>query len=57
VLEEAREKNLTVEELCRKYGSHQSVYYCGGWLVTGKRARRVCGASPALKSPAQEPPP
>jgi len=57
VLEEAKEKRLTVEELCRKYGIHQSVYY--RWLTRyrQKGEEGLKDASPAPKAPAQETPP
>ena len=57
VLEEVQEKRLPVEEVCRKYGLHKSVYY--RWLARyrQKGEEGLKDISPAPKTPAQETPP
>ncbi|TDA70376.1 MAG: hypothetical protein D9V47_01735 [Clostridia bacterium] len=57
VLEEGREKHLTVEQVCQKYGLHKSVYY--RWLARyrQKGEEGLKDISPAPKNPAQETPP
>ena len=57
VLEAARERQLTVKEICRQYGIHKSVYY--RWLnrYRQKGEEGLRDAAPVPKNFPQETPP